>query len=593
MLGGTVGGVAHTLMPDYTGSVGAYALVGMGAAFAGIIRVPLTSVIMIFEITRDYSIIVPLMIANLIAYFISSRLQDEPIYEALLHQDGIHLPSGAHAREVLLMVGNAYRPDAQVLSAAETARQAAASVDRERGAWPVVDKHGLRGMVTLQQLDSVPPETPLAELVPDPGPTEHLNEGSFRHVHPDHPLEVAMRRLAESGVPVLPVVSRTNIRELKGTVSLADILKAYAIGQPQVAGAAEPASSTHSRRLLAGIVAVIMGLAVVTAVLNYSYRSQRTARGERYYQSGNELMGGDRIDEAIAQYRNALSVSRSNRNRLALGLALVKAGQFDDAAIYLNEVLHGDPASGPANLGIARVDAEQGRVDDAILHYQRAASGSWAIDAERNRFAARLELAGMLRKAGRLQQAQAELISAAAAASNLPAMREDLGRMLIEYGLPRNAADLFRQLIQHHRDAGGYDGLGEAELALGDYNAAREAFRASLEIDPADATAARSADLCDRILAIDPALRDLPAAERYRRSQELLIQALAARMACSPADDEAVKAAAAAIARKRPPPSWSEAVEADQELARNLWAARLKMCAPPSPDDPLAHLLKP
>ena len=109
MMGGAVGGVAHLLLPDYTGSVGAYALVGMGTAFAGIVRVPLTSVIMIFEITRDYSIIVPLMIANLISYFISSRLQEEPIYEALQHQDGIHLPSGARAREALLMVGHAYR----------------------------------------------------------------------------------------------------------------------------------------------------------------------------------------------------------------------------------------------------------------------------------------------------------------------------------------------------------------------------------------------------------------------------------------------------------------------------------------------------
>ena len=74
--------------------MGAYALVGMGAAFAGIVRVPLTSVIMIFEITRDYSIVVPLMIANLISYFIASRFQKVPIYEALQHQDGIHLPAG-------------------------------------------------------------------------------------------------------------------------------------------------------------------------------------------------------------------------------------------------------------------------------------------------------------------------------------------------------------------------------------------------------------------------------------------------------------------------------------------------------------------
>src|ERR1051326_6541802 len=120
MMGGAVGGVAHALMPDYTASIGAYALVGMGAAFAGIVRVPLTSVIMVFEVTRDYSIIVPLMTANLVSYFIPSRLQDEPIYEALQHQDGIHLPSGARARDSFLMVGNAYRSDARALAATET-----------------------------------------------------------------------------------------------------------------------------------------------------------------------------------------------------------------------------------------------------------------------------------------------------------------------------------------------------------------------------------------------------------------------------------------------------------------------------------------
>src|SRR5438128_5281919 len=103
MMGGAVGGVAHLAMPDYTGSVGPYALVGMGTAFAGIVRTPLTSVIMIFEITRDYSIIVPLMISNLISFFISQKLQPEPVYEALALQDGIYLPSG-HSKEELSTV---------------------------------------------------------------------------------------------------------------------------------------------------------------------------------------------------------------------------------------------------------------------------------------------------------------------------------------------------------------------------------------------------------------------------------------------------------------------------------------------------------
>ena len=116
MLGGAVGTVAHQLLPDFTGGVGAYALVGMGALFAGIVRVPLTSVIMIFEMTRDYSIIVPLMIANLISFYISYRLQKEPIYEALQHQDGLHLPSGLRYRQGLLIVRDAAEAPLHMLS---------------------------------------------------------------------------------------------------------------------------------------------------------------------------------------------------------------------------------------------------------------------------------------------------------------------------------------------------------------------------------------------------------------------------------------------------------------------------------------------
>src|ERR1700676_2228798 len=71
MLGGIVGTLAHHVAPGYVATPGAYALVGMGTAFAGIVRAPMTSVLMIFEITRDYAVIVPLMISNLVSFFIS------------------------------------------------------------------------------------------------------------------------------------------------------------------------------------------------------------------------------------------------------------------------------------------------------------------------------------------------------------------------------------------------------------------------------------------------------------------------------------------------------------------------------------------
>jgi len=250
MLGGTVGSVAHMAMPNYTGNVGAYALVGMGATFAGIIRVPLTSVIMIFEVTRDYTIIVPLMIANLLSYYVSSRFQEEPIYEGLLHQDGIHLPhsAGVRAKEKVLHVSDALRPGGEPLPASLTVANARARADRRHSAWPVADDNGLRGMVSAQRLDQAIANGQggelLGALVPEPGPVEGLTQDIFPHLHADHSLDVALRKLAETGWDALPIVSRDNVRRWKGTISVQDILAAYGIahsdGQP--ASAAQPQS---------------------------------------------------------------------------------------------------------------------------------------------------------------------------------------------------------------------------------------------------------------------------------------------------------------------------------------------------------------
>src|SRR5947207_5195175 len=129
MLGGSVGTVAHQLFPGHTASSGAYALVGMGTAFAGIVRAPMTSVLMIFEMTQDYAVIVPLMISNLVSLFISSRLQPEPIYDALAIQDGIHLPGHeSRQRTAQRQVMRIMRPAGNLLSAETTVKDALAAM---------------------------------------------------------------------------------------------------------------------------------------------------------------------------------------------------------------------------------------------------------------------------------------------------------------------------------------------------------------------------------------------------------------------------------------------------------------------------------
>ena len=236
MLGASVGSVAHTWFPHSTAGPGAYALVGMGTAFAGIVRTPLTSVIMIFEVTRDYNIIVPLMISNLIAFFISYKLQREPIYEALAHQDGVHLPtSTTRSGDARIQVRQAMRASPPVLHPDEEIGMALAQVkDSPFDAWPVAGKEGLWGMVKSADLERAAAQDAhrtLAELLGSGDSGGPPDAERLPHVHPDHSLSLALERMGTTGLNLLPVVSRGNVRELMGVVLLGDILGAYGVAK--------------------------------------------------------------------------------------------------------------------------------------------------------------------------------------------------------------------------------------------------------------------------------------------------------------------------------------------------------------------------
>src|SRR5262249_53123601 len=138
-----------------------YALVGMGAAFAGIVRAPMTSVMLVFEVTRDYAIIVPLMIANLISYFVSQRVHRETLYESLSTQDGIHLPSpkteaGFNARQISRVM----RQPEEVLTADATIQAASETAAHSRlRSWPVMNESGVIGVVSAKRLIRLAQET--------------------------------------------------------------------------------------------------------------------------------------------------------------------------------------------------------------------------------------------------------------------------------------------------------------------------------------------------------------------------------------------------------------------------------------------------
>jgi CIC family chloride channel protein len=225
MLGGSVGTVAHHFFPAHTATAGAYALVGMGAAFAGIVRAPMTSVLMIFETTQDYAVIVPLMIANLVSLFISSQFQKQPLYEALAIQDGVHLPSAeARQRRVDRQVSRLMRQASAMLPAEKTVREALEQV-RSNGSktWLVADQEGLVGVVnrsTLEHEISEDGDKKLAAL---------LTAREFPHVHADQGLDLALERMGTNHLEILPVVSRANVHKLEGVITLRDVLHAYGV----------------------------------------------------------------------------------------------------------------------------------------------------------------------------------------------------------------------------------------------------------------------------------------------------------------------------------------------------------------------------
>ena len=226
MLGGTIGSIAHYLLPTHTATAGAYALVGMGALFAGIVRAPMTSVLMIFEMTRDYSVIVPLMIANLASLFISSKLQKQPIYEALAQQDGIHLPNlkdRHHTSE--RKVFQIMRSVTEILPAEMTLGQA---VERARTsqfrAWPISDQGSIIGVLSRGKL-----EASLCNGGAEKKLINLLESLDFPHVHTDHALHLALERMSAAHLEVLPVVNRADVHRLEGIVTLKDVLDSYSI----------------------------------------------------------------------------------------------------------------------------------------------------------------------------------------------------------------------------------------------------------------------------------------------------------------------------------------------------------------------------
>jgi chloride channel protein, CIC family len=214
MAGGAIGVLMHRFAPFPTGDPGAYALVGMGALFAGIVRAPMTSVFMIFELTQDYQVFVPLMIANMISFAISRRYQPVSLYHALLEQDNVHMPEpGAHVPSVTWRAEDVMTRNFTLLPPDQSVEQAAQIIANSDAQSFLAGNDGLySGIVTRDRIEQAMKSgkagTPISALL----------IRDFSHTHPDHRLELVLERLGKNP-GLLPVVSRSQVHRVVGIVT--------------------------------------------------------------------------------------------------------------------------------------------------------------------------------------------------------------------------------------------------------------------------------------------------------------------------------------------------------------------------------------
>ncbi|MBT8038437.1 MAG: chloride channel protein [Verrucomicrobiae bacterium] len=232
MLGGIVGiglvefnhWVEILEIADESQIIGGCVLLGMGAMFGSVIRCPFTSLIIIFEMTGNYSLILPLMGGNMLSWAIARKLRPIPIYDALLLDDGVSLkrmPSYRGAQDYRnLPVRSIMTHDVVSALAWESAEDNLQRFGRSRSyhhAFTVVDEDDrFVGVVTLHEIKGCDPDTLVASIVA---------EQDVIHVHPEVSIRDASRLMIKHDIQQLPVVSRSDPHRLLGILTLNDIAR--------------------------------------------------------------------------------------------------------------------------------------------------------------------------------------------------------------------------------------------------------------------------------------------------------------------------------------------------------------------------------
>ena len=222
-----MGSIVHSLFPAMTASSGAYALVGMGAVAAGAMHAPITAIIIIFELTNDYRIILPLMISCIISVLITSRLKKDSIYSLKLSRRGINLFQGQeinvlHSLKVSQVVKTDYE---RVYIDTPFRKLMDLTVRSPHPNFFVVDrKNHLLGVISIHDIRKFIYERDSLENILV---AHDLLTPVYHYFTPDDRLDIVMKSFGEINIDQLPVVDTKNVKHLIGTVSKNDVIEIY------------------------------------------------------------------------------------------------------------------------------------------------------------------------------------------------------------------------------------------------------------------------------------------------------------------------------------------------------------------------------
>lgn len=226
MVGGSYGSMIHTLFPSITAPGGAYATVGMGAVVAATAHAPITTILILFELTNDYRIILPIMITCITATLVSRAISPDSIYTTKLKKKGIHLEGG---RDVNIMqslqVREAMTEHVKTLSEATPFRELLRIVTTSRVQYfPVVDAQGeMTGIITFDNLRDLLFEEEIRDLLL----AKDIASEPVSRLTPDDNLWTAIEKFAIQDLDQIVVVSPDNPRRLLGMISHREVINAY------------------------------------------------------------------------------------------------------------------------------------------------------------------------------------------------------------------------------------------------------------------------------------------------------------------------------------------------------------------------------